>query len=159
MNTEKALKMLEKHTSKHSDNKYQHSIINSEGSLRTPEFTLLTAVKYLSRYVAVKGEKLGQVEDLLKAAHFILFEIQCRLETDTNQSTPMFDQCRPEPYNVKGMHTSEAGMPKCYTLEDYVETYRKAPQDGYWLKHSALSELNKLTRLMMDEIEKANGAA
>lgn len=76
MNVEQALIDLADHVVKHSDNKYQHSVVDTEKPLHEPKFTLLTANKYIARYLAKSGEKNGNPEDLLKAAHFILFEIQ-----------------------------------------------------------------------------------
>jgi hypothetical protein len=82
MNVEKALESLKTHVLKHSNNKYQNSIIDSEGSLRVPQFTLLTAVKYITRYLAKSGEKNGNPEDLLKACHFLLFEMQAVVDAE-----------------------------------------------------------------------------
>jgi len=82
MNVDKALAELTSHIQKYGNNKYQHSVIDTENSLKEPRFTLLTAEKYLARYLAHSGEKTGQVQDLLKAAHFILFEVQSRLSAN-----------------------------------------------------------------------------
>jgi len=82
MNITKALEALTMHIERHSNNKYQHSIIDTEKPLHQPVFTLLTANKYIARYLAKAGEKNSNPEDLLKAAHFILFEIQNRLDNE-----------------------------------------------------------------------------
>jgi hypothetical protein len=81
MQVNDALLLLGDHVRQHSDNKYQHSVLDTEKPLQEPRFTLLTAQKYMARYLASKGEKLADPQDLLKAAHFILFEIQNRLNT------------------------------------------------------------------------------
>jgi hypothetical protein len=80
-----ALIALQQHVEHHSDNKYQHSVLDTEKPLREPKFTLLTANKYIARYLASKGEKQANPNDLLKAAHFILFEIQHRMEEPTTK--------------------------------------------------------------------------
>lgn len=82
MNVQKAIELVTQHVAKHSDNKYQHSVLDTEKSLHQPLFTLLTAHKYIARYLATKGEKLGNQEDLMKAVHFILFEIQNRIDNE-----------------------------------------------------------------------------
>lgn len=82
MDITKALQALTKHCTEHSNNKYQNSIINTEPSLREPRFTLLTANKYIARYLATSGEKRGNPQDLLKAAHFILFELQSTIDAE-----------------------------------------------------------------------------
>lgn len=79
MKVNNALQSVAEHVEKHSDNKYQHSIIDTEKPLRNPQFTLLTANKYIARYLATAGEKNGNPEDLKKAIHFILFELQLRI--------------------------------------------------------------------------------
>jgi hypothetical protein len=85
MNVSRALHLVEKHVSEHSNNKYQKSIIDTESALREPKFTLLTAQKYIARYMAQGGEKTHQLIDLKKAVHFILFEIEANIERDTNE--------------------------------------------------------------------------
>lgn len=80
MKVDDALSMLRNHVSKHTTGKYQSSILSSAESLKQPIFTLLTAQKYLVRYLALEGEKRRQVEDLLKACHMILCEVQVRLD-------------------------------------------------------------------------------
>ena len=79
MDITKAMEVLAKHVGEHSNNKYQHSILDSERSLEQPTFTLLTAHKYIVRYLAQQGEKTRNPQDLLKACHFILFELQNRI--------------------------------------------------------------------------------
>jgi hypothetical protein len=80
MNITKAMEVLAKHVAEHSNNKYQNSILDSEESLKQPVFTLLTAHKYIVRYLAKSGEKNANPNDLLKACHFILFELQNRID-------------------------------------------------------------------------------
>lgn len=87
MDVSKALSQLKEHTEKHSNNKYQNTVINIEASLGEPKFTLLTAEKYIARYLATSGEKRAQPIDLLKAAHFILFELQSRINADIAEAT------------------------------------------------------------------------
>jgi hypothetical protein len=87
MDVSKALGQLKEHTEKHSNNKYQNTVINIEASLGEPTFTLLTAEKYIARYLATSGEKRAQPIDLLKAAHFILFELQSRINADEAEAT------------------------------------------------------------------------
>lgn len=82
MDITKAMEVLVKHVNEHSNNKYQASILDSERSLEQPTFTLLTAHKYIVRYLAKSGEKTGNPNDLLKACHFILFELQNRINND-----------------------------------------------------------------------------
>lgn len=82
MDITKALSILTTHVEKHSNNKYQASIMDSEKALQQPIFTVLTANKYMVRYLAKSGEKTANIEDLLKACHFILFEIQNRLNNE-----------------------------------------------------------------------------
>lgn len=82
MNVHNAILELEKHIIKHSNNKYQSSILDSERPLEQPIFTLLSAHNYIVRYLAQEGEKTGNIEDLLKACHFILFEIQNRINNE-----------------------------------------------------------------------------
>lgn len=79
MQVTEALAVVTEHVTKHTDNKYQHSIIDTERPLQVPEFTLLNANKYIARYLAKSGEKTKNVDDLKKAVHFILFEIQTQL--------------------------------------------------------------------------------
>ena len=86
MKVDNAIQALVEHVNKHSDNKYQHSVLDTERPLTEPKFTLLTANKYLARYLATAGEKQAQTEDLLKALHFILFELQARI-VKKNQTT------------------------------------------------------------------------
>lgn len=86
MNVQKALNLVETHVSKHSNNKYQNTVLNTETPLREPKFTLLTANKYMARYLANAGEKRAQIEDLAKAVHFILFEIQNRLDAQSEEN-------------------------------------------------------------------------
>jgi hypothetical protein len=81
MNVESALKQLTDHIAKHSGNKYQNSIIDTENSLKETRFTVLTAEKYMARYLATSGEKQANPEDLLKACHFLLFEIQSKIDS------------------------------------------------------------------------------
>ena len=88
MQVNDALRMLTEHVNKHSDNKYQHSVLDTEKALVEPKFTLLTANKYLARYLATAGEKQAQMEDLLKAAHFVLFELQARVNSARNVEAP-----------------------------------------------------------------------
>lgn len=84
MEVNKALSLLREHISKHTTGKYQKSVLSSAESLRQPIFTLLTAQKYLVRYLALEGEKRRQTEDLLKACHMILCEVQVRLDESKN---------------------------------------------------------------------------
>jgi hypothetical protein len=79
MDVTKALNALKEHVEAHSNNKYQASPINSDKPLKQPIFTLLTADKYLARYLSKSGEKINNTQDLLKACHMILFEIENRL--------------------------------------------------------------------------------
>lgn len=76
MNVAEALKQVYEHVDKHSHNKYQNTDMNTEDALVLPVFTLMTAKKYLARYLAKQGEKTSNPEDLKKAIHFILFELQ-----------------------------------------------------------------------------------
>lgn len=85
MKVNEALKELQAHVEKHSNNKYQNSLMESDDALRQPIFTLFTAKKYLTRYLAQEGEKNGDPVDLLKACHFILFEYQNKLGTQEEQ--------------------------------------------------------------------------
>lgn len=87
MDVSKAFSMLQEHTEKHSNNKYQNSPINIEASLNVPQFTLLSAEKYIARYLATAGEKRAQKEDLLKACHFILFELQSKISQEAAEAT------------------------------------------------------------------------
>lgn len=80
MTVANAFQYVGKHIAKHTGNKYQHSVINADAALKEPKFTLLTAQKYLARYLATSGEKTGNIEDLAKAVHFIMFEIENKLE-------------------------------------------------------------------------------
>lgn len=82
MDVSEALTLVQQHVEKHSNNKYQNSVIDTEKPLREPKFTLLTAQKYIARYLATSGEKLANPEDLKKAAHFILFELQASIERE-----------------------------------------------------------------------------
>jgi len=93
MDVKNALSMLEMHVSKHSNNKYQNSIMDSEAALKQPVFTLFTSSKYMVRYLANVGEKRAQIEDLLKSAHFILFEIQNRLNQEVEKSHEAVCEC------------------------------------------------------------------
>jgi hypothetical protein len=80
MNISDALELLKEHVQKHSKEKYYRSDINADGLLLRKDFTIGSAVKYLVRYMAKEGEKRAQLDDLLKACHFILFEVQNRLQ-------------------------------------------------------------------------------
>lgn len=92
MDVSRAMNAVIDHVAKHSDNKYQHSMLNTEAPLRVPEFTLLTANKYLARYLASKGEKTRNPEDLKKAIHFILFELENQLPDDRQMAIPFNPQ-------------------------------------------------------------------
>lgn len=93
MNVKPALQLVIDHVEKHSNNKYQNSILDSELTLKQPVFTLLTANKYLIRYLAKQGEKVGNTRDLMKAIHFILFEIQNTLPAPVEPLTgEMFEK-------------------------------------------------------------------
>lgn len=82
MDVTQAMALVVNHVDKHSDNKYQNSIVDTEKALKQPVFTLFTAQKYVARYLAFKGEKNKQRVDLLKAVHFILFEIQNNMDQE-----------------------------------------------------------------------------
>lgn len=82
MDITKAIALLKDHGDRHANDKYYKSIIDMSGALKSKEFTLLTAQKYLSRYLANGGEKTGNPDDLLKACHYILFELQNRIDSN-----------------------------------------------------------------------------
>jgi hypothetical protein len=89
MDVKTALSKLKEHAEKQENEKYYRSDINADGLLKRKDFVLGNAVKYLVRYMAQSGEKRGQVEDLLKAAHYLLFEIENR--TNNPAQTKLFD--------------------------------------------------------------------
>jgi hypothetical protein len=98
MDVSNAFQRLKEHAEKHSQEKYYRSDINMDGMLKRPDFTVGSAAKYLIRYVAVDGEKRMQLDDLLKAAHNILFEIERRLTdqkfTVTVEDAPLSNYCK-----------------------------------------------------------------
>lgn len=75
-----AMETLKSHLTKtHSKSSYAHSpvvpldIVYSNAELGPPA-VFANVIKYLSRYMAVGGDKARNPEDLLKAAHYILIE-------------------------------------------------------------------------------------
>jgi len=63
-----------------SKSKYNKSVIDCEGLILSDNmglgFNIGNAIKYLSRYSNEKGEKARDRKDLLKAAHYIIFEMK-----------------------------------------------------------------------------------
>lgn len=79
-----ALNVLIKHLNKANNNKYANTDIDMSFILKSDDLgkgmNIGNCLKYLSRYIAVEGEKKYLVEDLLKATHYLLFELQRRLD-------------------------------------------------------------------------------
>ena len=74
---------IELHIAKCGNDKYEKSPIDPKpfiNSIYGKGFNIGNAVKYLSRYCATDGNKCSQREDLLKAVHYIIFELERSLE-------------------------------------------------------------------------------
>lgn len=83
INTETAKEVLltylakcEKNTTYNSSPINMDSFIFSEAHGKS--YNIATATAYIARYIATDGAKAANTEDLLKAIHFLLFEIQRR---------------------------------------------------------------------------------
>ena len=77
---DKEIKEISDHASKCYKGKYNQSTIDPKPIILGPKtglgFNLGNAVKYLSRYINESGEKSRNRLDLIKAIHYILFEMR-----------------------------------------------------------------------------------
>jgi hypothetical protein len=66
------------HLEKASNDKYSHSIIDMksimDSDIHGKSFNMGNALKYMTRYMSVEGEKINNSSDLLKIAHYCLLE-------------------------------------------------------------------------------------
>ena len=165
MDVSKAFQVLQEHVGTHSNNKYQNTPINIEGSLTEPKFTLLTAEKYIARYLATAGEKRAQKIDLLKACHFILFELQSRINQDEAEATKnqvKINYSEPIPFSHVGNIMTKSPFNFFFCDSPYVDEVRygagsylfKLQRDGSWSLYNQLELIISGTRFDYNDVDR-----
>ena len=80
INLNKEIKEIQEYINKCYSGKYNQSVIDCKPIILGPEtglgFNIGNAAKYLSRYSNKDGEKARNQNDLIKAIHYILFEMK-----------------------------------------------------------------------------------
>ena len=80
INLNKEIKEIQEYVDKCCSGKYNQSVIDCNPIILGPKtglgFNIGNAAKYLSRYSNEDGEKSRNRNDLIKAIHYILFEMK-----------------------------------------------------------------------------------